>query len=36
MWDSDVGFPFHEIYSISFVNKFDFVNYIIRCKNSLQ
>ncbi len=31
--NSDARFPFHEIYTISFVNKFDFVNYIIRCKN---
>jgi hypothetical protein len=36
MWDSDVRLPFHEIYSISFVKKFNFVNYIIICKNSLQ
>jgi hypothetical protein len=36
MWDIVVLFPFDEIYLISFVNKFNFVNYIIRWKNSLH
>jgi hypothetical protein len=30
MWDNVVMFSFHEIYPISFVNKFNFVNYITR------
>jgi hypothetical protein len=34
MWDNVVMFPFHEIYSISFVNKFKFINYINRWKKS--
>ncbi len=30
MWDNVVMFPFVKIYFISFVNKFNFVNYISR------
>jgi len=30
MWDIVVVFLFHEIYPISFINKFNFVNYIIQ------
>jgi hypothetical protein len=30
MWNSVVAIPFHEIYPISFFNKFNFVNYINR------
>jgi hypothetical protein len=30
MWDNVVMFSFHEIYPISFVNKFNFVKYITR------
>jgi hypothetical protein len=37
MWDNVVIlFPFHEIYPISFVNNFNFVNYIIKSKNILH
>jgi hypothetical protein len=34
MWNRVVVIPFHEIYPISFFNKFNFVNYINR--NSSQ
>jgi hypothetical protein len=36
MWDNVVMFPFHEIYLISFVNKFNFVNYINKWNNNLH
>ncbi len=32
-WDNVIMFHFHSIYPISFVNKFNFVNYINRWKN---
>jgi hypothetical protein len=30
MWDNVIFFSFDEIYPISFVNKLNFINYIIR------
>jgi hypothetical protein len=36
MWNNVVMFLFHEIYPIAFVNKFNFVSYIIRWKNSFH
>jgi hypothetical protein len=35
-WIVIINFPFHEIYLISFVDKFNFVNYITRWKNRLH
>jgi hypothetical protein len=35
-WIVIINFPVHEIYLISFFNKFNFVNYITRWKNSLH
>jgi hypothetical protein len=36
MRDEAVVYPFHGIYPISFVNMFNFVNYITKWKNSLH
>jgi len=36
MWDNGVVFPFHESYPISFVNEFNFINYITIWKDNLH
>jgi hypothetical protein len=36
MWDNVVMFPFDEIYPISFINKFNFVNFLSTRNDSLH
>ncbi len=36
MWNNVVMFLFHEIYRITFINKFNFISYINRWKNNFH